>query len=226
MLRAWKDLPIAMQTEAVKPYYESLQNKKISLVCKFVFDRGMALVLLVILSPVFLLIGLAIKLDSQGEIFFRQERVTQYGKKFRIYKFRTMVQNAEAVGAKVTTNQDARITVMGKKLRDKRLDELPQLINILQGDMSFVGTRPEVTKYVEKYTQEMLATLLLPAGVTSEASIEYKDEAKLLIEAKDVVQEYVQQVLPAKMVWNLESLKKFSLANDVRTMIKTVGAVV
>jgi len=226
MLRAWKDLPIAMQTEAVKPYYESLQNKKISLVCKFVFDRGMALVLLVILSPVFLLIGLAIKLDSQGEIFFRQERVTQYGKKFRIYKFRTMVQNAEAVGAKVTTNQDARITVMGKKLRDKRLDELPQLINILQGDMSFVGTRPEVTKYVEKYTQEMLATLLLPAGVTSEASIEYKDEAKLLIEAKDVDQEYVQRVLPAKMVWNLESLKKFSLANDVRTMLKTLGAVV
>ena len=226
MLRAWKDLPLAMQTEAVKPYYESLQNKKLSLACKFIFDRVMALVLLIILSPAFLLIGLAIKLDSPGGIFFRQERITQYGKKFRIYKFRTMVQNAEAVGAKVTTNQDARITVMGKQLRDKRLDELPQLINILQGDMSFVGTRPEVTKYVEKYTPEMLATLLLPAGVTSEASIEYKDEAKLLAETQNVDQEYVQQILPAKMVWNLESLKKFTFANDVRTMLKTVGAVV
>ena len=226
MLRAWKDLPPVMQTEAVKPYYESLQNKKISLVCKFIFDKVTALVLLVILSPVFLLIGLAIKLDSPGEIFFRQERVTQYGKKFRIYKFRTMVQNAEAVGAKVTTDQDKRITVMGKQLRDKRLDELPQLINILQGDMSFVGTRPEVTKYVEKYTPEMLATLLLPAGVTSEASIEYKDEAKLLAEAQDAGQEYLEQVLPAKMVWNLESLKKFSFTNDVKTIIKTVEAVV
>ena len=226
MLRAWKDLPPAMQTEAVKPYYESLQNKKISLVCKFIFDRVMALLLIVILSPVFLLISLAIKLDSPGEIFFRHERVTQYGKKFRIYKFRTMVQNAEAVGAKVTTNQDARITVMGQRLRDKRLDELPQLINILQGDMSFVGTRPEVTKYVGKYTPEMLATLLLPAGVTSEASIEYKDEAKLLTGAQDADQEYEQHVLPAKMVWNLASLKRFSIVNDVKTMIKTVGAVI
>ena len=226
MVRAWKDLPPAMQTEAVKPYYKSLQNKKISLACKCVFDKVMALVLLIILSPVFLLIGLAIKLDSPGEIFFRQERVTQYGKKFRIYKFRTMVQNAEVVGAKVTSDQDARITVMGKQLRDKRLDELPQLINILQGDMSFVGTRPEVTKYVERYTPEMLATLLLPAGVTSEASIEYKDEAKLLAEAQDVDQEYLKQVLPAKMVWNLESLKKFDFVNDVKTMVKTVGAIV
>ena len=226
MLRAWKDLPTAMQTEAVKPYYESLQNKKISLACKFIFDRVMAMLLLIILSPVFLLIGLAIKMDSPGEIFFKQERVTQYGKKFRIYKFRTMVQNAETVGAKVTMDQDARITVMGKQLRDKRLDELPQLINILQGDMSFVGTRPEVTKYVEKYTPEMLATLLLPAGVTSEASIEYKDEAKLLAKTQDADQEYEQQVLPAKMVWNLESLKEFSFINDVKTMLKTVGAVV
>ena len=167
-----------------------------------------------------------IKMDSHGEVFFRQERVTQYGKKFRIHKFRTMVKNAESLGAQVTTKSDMRVTKVGKKLRGCRLDELPQLIDILQGNMSFVGTRPEVTKYVKQYTPEMMATLLLPAGVTSEASIEYKDEERLLADAKNADKTYVEVVLPQKMEWNLRSLNDFSFVGDIKTMFKTVWAVV
>lgn len=226
MLCRWEELPQAMQNDAVRPYYDSLQGKKISLFLKAVFDRAVSLVMLLALSPVFLLLAVLIKLDSPGEVFFRQERVTQYGRKFRIHKFRTMVKNAESLGTQVTTKSDMRVTKIGKKLRGCRLDELPQLIDILQGNMSFVGTRPEVTKYVEQYTLEMLATLLLPAGVTSEASIEYKDEERLLADAKNADKTYVEVVLPQKMKWNLQSLQSFSFVGDIRTMIKTVWAVV
>ncbi len=226
MLRKWEDLPKEMQNEAVRPYYESLKSKKISLISKYLFDKVVSAVMLIGLAPVFLLLAILIKIDSPGEVFFRQERVTQYGKKFRIHKFRTMVKNAEALGAQVTTQSDMRVTKIGKKLRGCRLDELPQLIDILQGNMSFVGTRPEVTKYVEQYTPEMYATLLLPAGVTSEASIEYKDEEKLLADAKNADKTYVEEVLPQKMQWNLQSLKDFDFVGDIKTMIKTVVAVI
>ena len=225
MLRRWEDLPKEMQNEAVRSYYESLKGKKISLVSKVVFDKVMSLLMLIGLAPIFLLLAILIKMDSPGEVFFRQERVTQYGKKFRIHKFRTMVKDAEALGAQVTTKSDMRVTKIGKKLRGCRLDELPQLIDILQGNMSFVGTRPEVTKYVEQYAPEMYATLLLPAGVTSEASIEYKDEEKLLADAKNADKTYVEEVLPQKMQWNLQSLKEFSFLGDIKTMVKTVFAV-
>lgn len=226
MLCQWEELPQNMQNDAVRPYYDSLQRKKGSLFLKDIFDRVVSLVMLLCLSPVFLLLAVMIKLDSPGEIFFRQERITQYGKKFRIHKFRTMVKNAEALGTQVTTKSDMRVTKVGKKLRGCRLDELPQLIDILQGNMSFVGTRPEVTKYVEQYTPEMLATLLLPAGVTSEASIEYKDEERLLADAKNADKTYVEVVLPQKMEWNLKSLKEFSFGKELLTMVKTVLAVV
>ena len=226
MLRKWEDLPQEMQNEAVRPYYESLKDKEISLICKFLFDKVMSAVMLIGLVPIFLLLAILIKMDSPGEVFFRQERVTQYGKKFRIHKFRTMVKDAEALGAHVTTKSDMRVTKIGKKLRGCRLDELPQLIDILQGNMSFVGTRPEVTKYVGQYTPEMYATLLLPAGVTSEASIEYKDEEKLLADAKNADKTYVEEVLPQKMQWNLQSLKDFCFVGDIKTMIKTVVAVI
>lgn len=225
MLRKWEDLPKEMQNEAVRPYYESLKSKKISLMSKYLFDKVMSAVMLIGLAPIFLLLAVLIKIDSPGEVFFRQERVTQYGKKFRIHKFRTMVKNAETLGAQVTTKSDMRVTKIGKKLRGCRLDELPQLIDILQGNMSFVGTRPEVTKYVEQYSPEMYATLLLPAGVTSEASIEYKDEEKLLADAKNADKTYVEEVLPQKMQWNLQSLKNFDFVGDIKTMIKTVVAV-
>lgn len=226
MLCRWEELPQNMQNDAVRPYYDSLQSKKCSLFLKAVFDRVVSLLMLIGLSPIFILLAIMIKMDSPGEVFFRQERVTQYGKKFRIHKFRTMVKNAESLGAQVTTKSDMRVTKVGKKLRGCRLDELPQLIDILQGNMSFVGTRPEVTKYVEQYTHEMMATLLLPAGVTSEASIEYKDEERLLADAKNADKTYVEVVLPQKMEWNLQSLKEFSFVGDIKTMFKTVWAVV
>lgn len=226
MLCKWEELPQNMQNDAVRPYYDSLQDKKFSLLLKAVFDRVVSLLMLIGLSPIFLLLAIMIKIDSPGEVFFRQERITQYGKKFRIHKFRTMVKNAEALGTQVTTKSDMRVTKVGKKLRGCRLDELPQLIDILQGNMSFVGTRPEVTKYVEQYTPEMLATLLLPAGVTSEASIEYKDEERLLADAKNADKTYVEVVLPQKMQWNLQSIKEFSFVKELLTMVRTVLAVV
>ena len=226
MLCRWEELPQNMQNDAVRPYYDSLQCKKCSLFLKAVFDRVVSLLMLISLSPIFVLLAIMIKMDSPGEVFFRQERVTQYGKKFLIHKFRIMVKNAESLGAQVTTKSDMRVTKVGKKLRGCRLDELPQLIDILQGNMSFVGTRPEVTKYVEQYTPEMMATLLLPAGVTSEASIEYKDEERLLADTKNADKTYVEAVLPQKMEWNLRSLNEFSFVGDIKTMFKTVWAVV
>lgn len=226
MLCKWEELPQNMQNDAVRPYYDSLQGKKCSLFMKAIFDRVVSLLMLIGLSPIFLLLAVMIKLDSPGEVFFRQERVTQYGKKFRIHKFRTMVKNAEALGTQVTTKSDMRVTKVGKKLRGCRLDELPQLIDILQGNMSFVGTRPEVTKYVEQYTPEMLATLLLPAGVTSEASIEYKDEERLLADTQNADKTYVEVVLPQKMQWNLQSIKEFSFVKELLTMVRTVLAIV
>lgn len=224
--KAWHDLPNDMRCESVRPYYEILASKRSDLLIKSIFDRLMAIILLFALSPIFLVLAVWIKVDSDGPVFFRQERVTQYGKTFRIYKFRTMVQNAEQIGAQVTSKGDMRVTTVGKALRKCRLDELPQLINILEGTMSFVGTRPEVPKYVASYTDEMKATLLLPAGVTSIASIQYKDEDTLLDAADDVDKCYVQNVLPAKMEWNLRSIVEFSFFRELKVMVETVLAVI
>lgn len=215
-----------MQTEAVKPYYEILQKKQIGLIFKRSFDIVVSLIMLLILSPVYLVLAIAIKLDSKGPVFYRQVRVTQYGKEFRIFKFRTMVNNADKIGSQVTVGGDSRITRVGKVIRECRLDEIGQLLNILGGSMTFVGTRPEVPKYVEKYTPEMWATLLLPAGVTSEASIRYKDEAALLDAAEDVDATYIQDVLPGKMKYNLRSIQEYSFFKDIKTMFQTVFAVV
>lgn len=215
-----------MQTEAVKPYYEILQKKQISLIFKRLFDIVVSLIMLLILSPVFLVLAIAIKLDTEGPVFYRQVRVTQYGKEFRIFKFRTMVNNADKIGSQVTVGGDSRITRVGKVIRECRLDEIGQLLNILGGSMTFVGTRPEVPKYVEKYTPEMWATLLLPAGVTSEASIRYKDEAALLDAAEDIDATYIQDVLPGKMKYNLRSIQEYSFFKDIETMFQTVFVVV
>lgn len=223
---SWEKLPPQMQTEAVKPYYEILQKKQISLIFKRSFDIVVSLIMLLILSPVFFVLAIAIKLDSKGPVFYRQVRVTQYGKEFRIFKFRTMVNNADKIGSQVTVGGDSRITRVGKVIRECRLDEIGQLLNILGGSMTFVGTRPEVPKYVEKYTPEMWATLLLPAGVTSEASIRYKDEAALLDAAEDVDATYIQDVLPGKMKYNLRSIQEYSFFKDIETMFQTIFAVV
>ena len=225
LLKRWEQLPQELQNDSVRPYYEALSRKRGQLLLKRVFDILLSLVLLVLLSPVMLILALAIRLDSPGEVLFRQVRVTQYGQEFRIFKFRTMVANAHQLGTQVTVQGDMRITRVGKLLRKCRLDELPQLLNILMGQMSFVGTRPEVPRYVRQYTPQMLATLLLPAGVTSQASIRYKDEDRLLDSSADPDRTYVEQVLPGKMEYNLNSLLDFSLWQDLKTMVQTVGAV-
>lgn len=228
--REWEELPDFMRTEAVRPYYDSLNRKKGQLFLKRVFDFTVSSLMLAALSPVLAVLAILIRLDSEGPVFYRQERVTQYGRRFRIYKFRTMVQDADKKGSLVTTQGDARITRMGKKLRGCRLDELPQLINIWKGEMSFVGTRPEVVKYVKQYTDEMYATLLLPAGVTSEASVQFKDEDQRIaagVEAGRSVDEvYVEDVLGEKMEINLKELKEFSVAGNIKTMMRTVRAVI
>lgn len=224
-MKNWNDLPAYMQRNEVRPYYDLLRKKRVTLFMKRFFDILLALVLLVLLAIPMLIIAVLIALDSPGGVFYRQERVTTYGRHFRIFKFRTMVSNADKLGAHVTTNNDSRITKIGAKLRDARLDEIPQLFNVLTGDMSFVGTRPEAVRYVEKYSGAMWATLLLPAGITSEASILYKDEAELLDNAADADKVYVEQVLPVKMEYNLKSLREFSLWSDLKTMVRTVGAV-
>ena len=225
IMKKWDKLPDVMKTDEVKPYYLALKRKTASLIIKRVFDIIVSLILLILLSPVFLVTSIMIKTDSKGPVMFRQVRVTQYGKTFRIFKFRTMVTDAEKLGTQVTVDNDSRITKTGNRLRKCRLDEIPQLLNILKGEMSFVGTRPEVEKYVNCYTPEMMATLLLPAGVTSTASIAYKDEDRLLKDAVSPDDVYVKQILPEKMKYNLEYLKNFGFFYDIRVMIRTVTAV-
>lgn len=225
-MRKWNDLPKEMQVEQVKKYYEILQCHKGSLLAKRIFDIIVASLLVVILSPILLFLSILIKIDSPGPVMFRQVRVTTYGKPFRIFKFRTMVNNADKIGTQVTTKGDSRVTRMGKMLRGCRLDELPQLFNVLKGEMSFVGTRPEVEKYVAHYTDEMKATLLMPAGITSRVSIEYKDEERLLESAENADEVYIHQVLPEKMKYNLRAIEKFSFWDDIKTMFATVIAVI
>lgn len=225
LLEQWEELPEYIRNDKVYPYYENLRKHKVGLVAKRVFDAVVAFFMLILLSPVFLVVAVWIKLDSKGPVFFQQVRVTQYGRQFRIFKFRTMVADAERIGTQVTVGNDMRITRVGRIIRKCRLDEIPQLLNILVGDMSFVGTRPEVPKYVQEYTQEMCATLLLPAGVTSRASIEFKDEDTLLEGAEDPDTAYVDKILPLKMEYNLAEIRDFSFVNQIKVMFQTVGAV-
>lgn len=224
-LKKWDSLPERMRTPEVKPYYDSLSRRRAGLALKRIFDLVMSVLLIIILSPAMLVIAVAVALDSPGGVFYRQRRVTTYGKEFRIFKFRTMRSDADRIGPAVTSGEDARITRVGKVLRGYRLDELPQLFNVFCGDMSFVGTRPEVAKFVDRYTPEMYATLLMPAGITSEASIRFKDEAQMFDGSGDPEADYVNILLPKKMVYNLASVMNFSPAAELRTMVRTVLAV-
>ena len=223
-LLKWEELPEALKTDEVRPYYAILAQKRKSLILKRAFDIIFSSILLIALLPFFVILAIIIKLDSKGPAIYRQERITQYGKRFRIHKFRTMTQNADS-GSQVTVQNDARITRVGKLLRGCRLDEIPQLIDVLQGNLTLVGVRPESPKYVEKYTNEMLATLLLPAGVTNLACIYFKDEAKLLDATNDVDTIYVEQILPCKMYYNLKGILHFSFWTDIKIMFMTVFAV-
>ena len=226
LVKEWNELPKFMQVEEVRPYYEILRKKKGQLILKRIFDICASLILIVLLSPIILFFSIWIKLDSNGPVFYRQERVTQYGKVFRIFKFRTMVNNADKIGNLVTSKNDSRITKVGEKIRKYRIDEIPQLFNVLIGEMSFVGTRPEVQKYVNQYTPEMYATLLLPAGVTSLASIEFNDEDEILdrytSKGRETNEVYVKEVLPLKMEYNLKAITSFNFIKELGTMISTV----
>lgn len=228
-LRPWRLLPDEMRTKEVRKYYNILMKHRMWLKIKRFLDIVIAGIMLAVLIVPMGIIAAAIRLDSPGPVFFRQARVTQYGRIFRIYKFRTMVDNASRLGAAVTVDNDVRITKVGAFLRKYRMDEFPQLFNILAGDMTLVGTRPEVPKYVKMYTKEMYATLLLPAGLTSRTSIAYKDEDKLLGEAVDEESTdriYINEVLPAKMRYNLESMKNFGVRSDAAVLWDTFTSVV
>lgn len=226
LVKEWNKLPEFMQVEEVRPYYEILRKKKGQLILKRIFDICASIILIVLLSPIIALFSIWIKFDSNGPIFYRQERITQYGKTFRIFKFRTMVNNADKIGNLVTSKNDARITKVGEKIRKYRIDEIPQLFNVLIGEMSFVGTRPEVKKYVDQYTPEMYATLLLPAGVTSLASIEFKDEDEILekytMNGRETNEVYINEVLPLKMEYNLRAITSFNFIKEIGTMISTL----
>ena len=225
ILPKWEELPLDMRSDSVRPYYDALNKHKTGLFFKRMLDIFASLILIVLLGIPMIVIAIMIKCDSKGPVFFRQERVTSYGARFKIHKFRTMVNNADKIGTSVTVDNDIRITKVGSKLRNHRLDEFPQLFDVLSGNMSFVGTRPEVVKYVDRYSDEMKATLLMPAGITSIASIEYKDEAELLENASDADAVYINEILPAKMKYNLNSIKEFSFFKDIGVLFKTVAAV-
>ena len=222
-MKRWEDLPETMRTPEVRPYYDALKKRRFARFMKRAFDIFGSLFLLILLSPLFLLLAVAIKLDSRGPVFFRQIRITRYGKQFRIHKFRSMAVGSDR-GNAVTVKDDPRVTKVGRFIRRCRLDEISQLIDVLEGTMSFVGTRPEVPKYVDAYTPEMKATLLMPAGVTGLASIYYKDESRLLDSAEDVDAVYIERILPGKMKYNLRELDRVGTGHDLRILVMTVFA--
>ena len=224
-MKSFDKLPKQFQCEEVKYYYDILSKKTGSLVLKRITDLIFAVMLLVLLIIPIIIIAVAVKATSKGPVFYRQVRVTTYGKNFKILKFRTMVENADKIGSLVTTDSDSRVTKVGRFLRKYRLDELPQIFNVLSGSMSVVGTRPEVPKDVEQYKPEYLATLLIPAGITSLASIMYKDEEKLLSSEQDVDKVYIEKILPEKMKYNLQYTENFGFRSDLKLMLKTVKEV-
>ena len=224
-MKAFDKLPEEFQNDEVRRYYDILSKKQASVIFKRAFDLFVSVILLIFLIIPIAVIAIAVKCDSKGPVMFRQERVTKYGRRFKIFKFRTMVVNAESLGTMVTTDSDSRVTRIGRKLRKYRLDELPQVFNVLSGSMTVVGTRPEVPKYVDMYDDKYYATLLLPSGITSLASIMYKDEEKLLASTEDADKVYVETILPEKMKYNLEYTEHFSFGSDVKLMFKTVKEV-
>ena len=225
LIKKWEKLPKEFQIEEVRPYYEKLRKKNFSLFWIRFFDILISFLMLLILLPFFLILSLAIVIDSRGPVFYRQERVTQYGKHFRIFKFRTMVKDADKKGTLVTVGGDARITRVGKFIRKLRLDEVSQLIDVFRGTMTFVGTRPEVSKYTKLYKNEYLATLLLPSGVTSLSSIMFKDESSLLVGKEDPDKAYMEDVVPIKMKYNLDDINHIGLFRNIKLMFMTIFAV-
>lgn len=227
-LLPFEKLPAEFKNDEVRRYYDILCKKRSSLVFKRIVDIVFSFFLIIILLIPMLVIALCIRLDSRGPVLYKQERVTTYGRKFKILKFRSMTVDADQKGALITQENDNRITKVGKFLRKLRLDELPQIFHVLSGKMTIVGTRPEVTKYVDRYSPAMYATLLMPAGVTSYASIKYKDEDRIIGEINDpkkVDDIYVEKILPEKMKYNLSYIEDFSFKRDISLIFETVKQV-
>lgn len=222
MLKKWDDLPPFMKCDEVRVYYNSLRRKRLQLLAKRGLDYAMAALLLVLFLIPMLLITVLVAMDSKGPVIFRQTRITSLGKHFVIHKFRTMYTNIQDPHS-LTARRDEGITRIGSFLRRTRLDELPQLYDILVGHMSFVGTRPEVPEFVACYSKEMFATMLLPAGITSTASIRFRDEAKYYNGMKENERKiiYTEQILPEKMKDNLNDILHFSILNDLKIIIRT-----
>lgn len=203
-----------------------LSKRRGRLVLKRMMDIAVSAVALCVLWPLYLIIALAIVIDDPGPVFYRQVRVGRGGKPFRIFKFRSMVVDADKKGLEITVGNDRRITRVGAFLRKTKLDELAQLINVLCGQMSFVGPRPEVPRYVELYTPYQRQVLLVRPGITDYASIAYRNENDLLDAAQDPERMYIEQIMPAKIELNMKYLREISPAADIRLILKTVEAVV
>lgn len=220
LIKKWEKLPEFLKIEEVRPYWEKLRKRNWNLFWKRVFDIFVSLILLLILFPLFLILAIAIKIDSKGPVFYRQVRYTQYGKEFRIHKFRSMTVGADK-GSLVTLKNDNRVTKVGKIIRKLKLDEISQLLDVLSGKMTFVGTRPEVKKYIDAYQNEYLATFLLPAGITSMASVKFKDENDMLDSEENADDAYIKKILPIKMKYNLEEIQKEGMFHDIKIMFMT-----
>ena len=204
----------------------SLQKKKLSLALKRAMDIVLSAFGIAVLSPVLAIIAIAIVLDSKGGVFYRQVRVGKGGKEFRIFKFRTMVSDADKRGLLITVGADSRITRVGKILRKTKLDELAQLFNVFIGDMSFVGPRPEVPRYVAMYTAAQRNVLLVRPGITDYASVAYRDENDLLEGAADPERIYIEEIMPAKLELNRQYLSQIGVWTDIKLIFATVMAVV
>lgn len=203
-----------------------LEKKRIQLIIKRIFDFTVSSIGIIIISPILLVISILIKLDSKGPILFKQIRVGKNGKPFKIFKFRTMVVDAEKKGMQITVGRDSRITKSGHVLRKTKLDELPQLFNVLTGEMSFVGPRPEVPRYVEMYDENQKSILKVRPGITDLASIKYRNENDLLAKSLDPEATYINEIMPKKIELNIEYLKNMSVLYDIKLIIRTVLVVI
>ncbi|HHU66210.1 sugar transferase [Streptococcus sp.] len=189
---------------------------------KRIFDFIASLIGVIIISPILIVVAICIKLDSKGNILFLQKRVGKNGEPFYIYKFRTMVTDAEKLGAQITVGKDSRITKVGAVLRKYKIDELPQLFNVLKGDMSLVGPRPEVPKYVELYTEEERKVLEVRPGITDLASLRYRDENDILAKVENPEEYYINVIMKDKLKLNLEYIEKSNIIFDIYLVIKTI----
>lgn len=195
---------------------------KLNQITKRIFDFILSLLGVIILSPIFIIVSVAIKIDSKGSILFLQKRVGRFGKEFDIYKFRTMVTDAEKLGKQITIGKDNRITKVGVFLRKFKIDELPQLFNVLKGDMSLVGPRPEVPKYVDLYNEEQRKVLNIRPGITDMASLRYKDENDILGKVDNPEEYYINVIMKDKLSLNLEYIEKSNVFFDIYLIVKTI----